>query len=316
MYRIGGTEAEPWAAFSLVTSVAFDESGRLFVFDEDPPRIVVVQRDGSLVRQFGREGEGPGEFILPSAFTVLRDGTAVVYDLGRSAFLLFTPNGMFDRQLRFSGRETISVLGMEPARTGFAVVPAPAVVRTILNPTRRSVTVETGPIEHIVLAGDHPVRQAIASHRTAGIGAPTDDVVFEPTLLVAPLDAGGVAFTDSTTYTINVTDAAGSVVRVLRRPVAPAPVTSALRDAYLTSRIELLKEEFGDDELGDLFGGVVDDEFIRGTLSDLAFHDEVPVVRTLKAGWSSDLLWVERTGTAMARDGLGGGAIDILSPEG
>ena len=316
VYRIGGLEAERWAAFSLVTSVAFDDAGRLYVFDEDPPRIVVVQRDGSLVREFGREGEGPGEFILPSAFTVLRNGTSVVYDLGRAAFLLFNPDGVFDRQLRFSGRETVSVLGMEPARTRFAVVPVPAVVRTILNQTQRSMTVETGPVEYIVLTGDHPVRQAIVAHRTSGIGAATEAVVFEPGLLIAPLDDGGVAFTDSTTYAINVTDAVGTVVRVLRRPVAPAPVTSALRDAYLESRIELLKEEFGDDELGDLFGGVVDDEFIRGTLADLAFHDEVPVVRALKAGWSSDLLWVERTGTSMTRDGLGGGAVDVLSPEG
>lgn len=45
------------------------------------------------------------------------------------------------------------------------------------------------------------------------------------------------------------------------------------------------------------------------------FAGEVPVVRSLKADWEGRL-WVERTGEEITPEGLAGGPIDIVSPEG
>ncbi|MYE93613.1 MAG: hypothetical protein F4238_09645 [Gemmatimonadetes bacterium] len=314
VYRIGGQNPERWAAFGLTVHVAFDAAGRLHAFDEDALRIVVVRPDGSLEHEFGREGEGPGEFILPTAFTVLRDGTAIVFDGGRQAFVLFRPDGTFDRQIRFpAGSDgTVSVQGISATRGQAAVVPSPAVVVTVFDRARREVTVQTGPVERIMLAGDEVLREVIAEHRLAGSGSPGEPTVFAPALIATSLAGGGAAFVDTGTYTVSVAEAGRGVVRVLQRPgVSPRQVTETLREAYIESRLEVIREEFGED----LLPGAVDDAMLRSALGDLEFASEVPVVRALKADWTGRL-WVERTGTEMTLTGLGGGPIDVLDTGG
>ena len=317
VYRVGGPSAtEAWQSIGLVEWVGFDEAGRLFLFDEQALRIVVVNRGGGLERVFGREGEGPGEFSFPTAFAVFRDGAAVVYDAGRNAFLLFAPDGSFERQIRLTPGTVggvVSVLGMEAAWRGQTVIPSVAITSTVFGPGRQ-LTVEKGPVERVILSGQEAERVPIARHRRAGYAPPEDPVVFEPTLRVAPLPGGGAVFLDSTTYSVNVADSAGGVVRVLRRSFRPREVTEGLRDSWRESRLELLRSELGGDLLDAL--PVADrDQFFRDALSDLEFHDEVPVVRTLKTDWDG-LIWVERTSETMTRDGLTGGPIDILSAEG
>lgn len=135
VYRLGGPDTDAWEAFSVVVHVAFDETGRLYVFDEDALGVAVVRPDGSLEREFGREGEGPGELILPTAFTVLRDGTAVVFDGGRQAFVLYRPDGSFDRQVDFQvpSGGTVSLLGIEAAHIGSAVLPSTGIAVTAMG---------------------------------------------------------------------------------------------------------------------------------------------------------------------------------------
>ncbi|MDE0120275.1 MAG: hypothetical protein OXS33_00915 [bacterium] len=313
VYRLGGPDTDAWEAFSVVVHVAFDETGRLYVFDEDALGVAVVRPDGSLEREFGREGEGPGELILPTAFTVLRDGTAVVFDGGRQAFVLYRPDGSFDRQVDFQvpSGGTVSLLGIEAAHIGSAVLPSTGIAVTAMGLVGRGVTVDRGPVEMIVLVGDEAVRETIAEHRLAGGGIPGNLVAFEPTLIATPLPDGGAAFVDSTTYSVKVAEAGGGVARVLRRPLLPEPVTEVLREAYTESRLELLKEEFGEE----FFPGDVDDDFLRSALGNVEFASEVPVVRALKTDWNGRL-WLERTGMEMTLVGLGGGPIDVLTPYG
>lgn len=308
VYRLGGPDTDAWEAFSWIVHVAFDETGRLYVFDEDALRIVVVQPDGSLDREFGR-GEGPGEFILPTAFTVLRDGTAVVFDGGRQAFVLYRPDGSFDRQVRFpvASGGTVRVLGIEAAHLGKAVLPSTAITITAIG----HVTMDRGPVERTVLAEDEAVRETIAEHRFAGAGIPGNPVAFESKLIATPLPGGGAAFVDSTTYTVSLAVAGGGVARVFRRPFRPEPVTEVLREAYTESRLELLKEEFGEE----LLPGDVDDDFLRNALGNIEFASEVPVARALKTDWNGRL-WLERTGMEMTLTGLGGGPIDVLTADG
>ena len=255
----------------------------------------------------------PGEFILPTAFTVLRDGTSIVFDGGRQAFVLFHPDGSFYRQVRFpvAASGTVGVLGIEAVPGSAAVVPSPPIAITVMDLVRREVAVEVGPVERIVLAGEEVVRETIAEHRLTGGGSPENPIVFAPALIATPLPDGGAAFVDMGKYTVNVAGARGGVQRVLRRPLQPMQVTDALRNAYTESRLDVLKEEFGED----LFPGAVDDDFLRSALGDLEFASEVPVVRMLRTGWSG-LLWVERTGIEMKLTGLGGGPIDVLTADG
>ena len=320
VYRVGGAAAGSWEALGLVEQVAFDQAGRLFVFDKDALRIIVVGPDGSLFREFGRKGEGPGEFIFPEGFTVLRDGSAVVYDGARTAFLVFGPGGGFERQVRLEkpdANATIRVTGIESAWDGTTVVPTVAVTSVSFDVATGGGHAERGPVERIDLKESQARRESIAEHRLSGSFSPTNEnLMFAPGLLVAPLPGGGAAFVDSATYAVNVASVTGGVVRVLARAIAPQEVTEGLKDAWREITIKSMTTEWA----GELAGeeGPMPEQ-VQQQLAEFVrrwkFAGEVPVVRSLKADWGGQL-WVERTGEEITPEGLAGGPIDVLSPEG
>ncbi|MYA11719.1 MAG: hypothetical protein F4087_15990 [Gemmatimonadetes bacterium] len=316
VYRIGGVGADDWAAFGMVAEVGFDELGRLYVFDVTDGvalRIVVITPDGDFMRSVGRQGEGPGEFNTPLAFTVLRDGTIVVYDAGRLAFLLFAAGGAYERQVAWeSDVGLINVPGIRGAFADDIVIPTGPVKTTVLHDINRRMVIETSPVERMILTGDHAVREQIAEHRLGGESSPQNPLVFSPTLLVSPLHDGGAAFVDSTIYEINLAGATGGVTRTITRPLRPGAVTEDLKNAYRESRMDLLMAELGG---GDLFPDDEAEEMFAQVLANLEFHDEVPVVRALKTDWAGRI-WVERTGTVIVPEGLGGGPVDVLSSAG
>ena len=92
VYRVGTVDGQDWEQFGSVADVAFDGAGSLYVFDDRGQRIVVVSPDGEYVREFGRVGEGPGEFKQATALAVARDGRAVVADVGHRVFHIFAAN--------------------------------------------------------------------------------------------------------------------------------------------------------------------------------------------------------------------------------
>lgn len=104
IFRVGVREGKAWEMFANVSSVAFDANGNLYVVDGlyygMDTRIVVFDASGNFVREFGSMGEGPGEFNMPTAVVVMRDGTTVVEDLRHRAYQLFDANGEFLRMVR------------------------------------------------------------------------------------------------------------------------------------------------------------------------------------------------------------------------
>jgi len=98
VFRIGSLMGEEWEQFGDVKKVMFDGDGRLYVFDSQTERIFVVDTDGALVREIGREGEGPGEFRRAVDFAALDDGRVAVADIERRAYHLFDADGDFERK--------------------------------------------------------------------------------------------------------------------------------------------------------------------------------------------------------------------------
>ena len=70
--RIGDVD-DPEYSFNRIGAVAFDAGGRIYVADQGDFRIRVYGRDGRHLRDFGREGDGPGEFRFVTAAGVLPD---------------------------------------------------------------------------------------------------------------------------------------------------------------------------------------------------------------------------------------------------
>lgn len=310
VYRVG-TGNEEWEQFGLLEQVGFDGAGRLYVYDDESYRIVVVNPDGTFAHQFGREGEGPGEFDLPMAFAVFRDGRAVVYDAGRSAIMVFNPDGIYDTQVRIPmpAGGVLGLLALEPFPAGDALLSPGQVNATIIDIDRGNVTpADSRPLERMVLAGGEVRWELIAEHRSKGRDSAFDEpVAFAPALMATPLPGGAAAFVDTTTYEVRVAES-GGVARVIRRPFEPRAVTEDVREAYRAAQLDAFLAAVDD-------VGVEIEDLFRETLEQLQFHDVVSVVRSVKADWGG-MLWVERAGTVMTATGLSGGPIDVLSAEG
>lgn len=118
-----------------------------------------------------------------------------------------------------------------------------------------------------------------------------DLVAFAPEFKVGVLPDGGVAFTDSSTYRIKITEPNGRVSRVLTRPLRPEPVTRQHRAEYLERAAESIRR--------------------RAESEPMEFHHEIPVVLDLRTS-REGTIWVLRRGDEPDSDG----PIDLIAADG
>lgn len=69
--------------------VTVSPSGALFVSDTRNGHVLQFSADGTLLRRFGKRGEGPGELGTPMATAMLGDSILAVADVGRAQLALF-----------------------------------------------------------------------------------------------------------------------------------------------------------------------------------------------------------------------------------
>ena len=307
VYRVGSLDGADWDVFSRVSAVGFSQSGDLYVMDDQGGRIVVMSREGEFVRQFGRLGDGPGEFAANTntaiGFTVLRDGRTVVFDAGHSAFQVFAPDGEFERSVRMPSNSLYLIQTLAPAGDGQNVITTSVGAFGMGGPADGTEP-PFRPVYRLVLTGDDAVQDTvIQAWRPSG-----DPDGFGPALVARALPDGSLVYTDSSAYAIKVATRNGELTRVLTRPFRPEPVTAAIRDEEIE---RLLAENEADassrnDQFGDAFA-----ELGRRRIRNMEFYHEVPVVRTLRTSWEGTI-WVQRRGDEPASDG----PIDLLTRDG
>ncbi|MDE2795312.1 MAG: 6-bladed beta-propeller [Gemmatimonadota bacterium] len=337
LYRIGSLSGQDWEQFGDVSTVAFDGAGRLYVLDGQVERIFLVDGGGTLVRQVGREGDGPGEFRDITGMVAMEDGRLVVRDLTHRAYHVFDPNGDFERMVRMGGNPSLTIAGLLMAQRGAnAVITTPHGSRafaTTMNtpdgriPRRDPAT--SRPIELVSLAGEEivtdtmvdawlpPGREGVGPN-IFGLPRP---LTFDPRLHWGVLPDGSVAFADSTTYAIKIAAAGTGISSVLTRPFTPEPMTGPRIREEKNRRLREL-EAIPDEELsrtGSVINGEpvrrdpgVERERRRENIENLEFFYEVPVIRGLFVGWDGTI-WVRRRGEEPASNN---GPVDLLMPDG
>lgn len=342
IFRVGSMDGAEWETFGDIRGVAFDARGNLYVFDPQSSRVVVTDASGRFVREVGQAGDGPGELRTPVAFTVLRDGSIVIADMGHRAYQLFGPDGAFQRMVTFPGAEegVIRLGGMAPDPRGGAIFSGGGNTMTVAmsreGPGGAPPAPTGRPIEHVSLAGGaatgRTVVDAWAPPRSAAPPRPLEGGgmrfavnmagprTFEPGLFVGPLPDGGLAYSDTTGYAVKVTDAAGRLQRVLRRPFNPRTVTPAIQEAEKKRRLDEL-EAGGGPRMRIVAQGPGGQnlspspeairEMMRGQVEAMEFYPELPVLMNLVTGWGGKI-WAVRRGDPPVE----AGPIDILTPAG
>ena len=334
VYRVGSLAGEDWEQFGVIAGLAFDGAGNLYVLDRQATRVVVVAPDASHVRTFGRAGDGPGEFRQPTRIAVTAEGQAMVFDRRQSTFHIFNPSGQPVRTVRMPGGALMTRMpDLDPTRTGHSVIPNGTVNSMSFNMITGVATADplhrSRPVTRLSLRGDEVETDTVAFGWMAA-PEPADarprhegvtwlggrELAFAPSLFVGHLPGGGLVFSDSSDYSINVTSAEGSVLRVLMRPITPGPVTHRVREAERERRrLELAQEESQRSQTGipERLGRFVDriQASQRADIETWPFFPEVPVIQDVQTSWGG-AIWVLRTGA----DPLGHGPIDVLTPNG
>ena len=328
VYRVGVLEGESWELFGQVNEVAFDAEGNLYVFDglgSGGVRILVFDSTGGFLHEFGRSGQGPGEFNYPVGFAVLRDGTTVVRDLGHRAYQLFDASGQYLRLVRTSdssgGVASSRAIHGDPrggavfaggfgARIGLyggdGTAPAAAPTsRPVMWVGLEGEVVETDTVVDGWLPPRGEPVKGMAEDIMIGGGSLADALaqvgfpaLFEPQLFVGILPDGGIVHSDSSTYALKITPSGSrEVARIIRRPSEPEPVTPAIQRNYEARRAARVSEQRA--------GGSVSFAIER------PFYHEIPVLYGLSTTWEGRI-WVQRRGEEPEDDG----PIDVLTYEG
>ena len=310
IYRVGSLDGDGWDTFGRVAGVGFDGAGNLYILDTEAVRINVVDLQANLVRQFIREGEGPGEFgrntVLMAEFAVMRDGRVTVYDLGQMGFTLFDADGQFERMARFPGAQmSAAMIGGIQVFPGMDRVLATSEVRYLRMTADPGDESSEPSFRHVLsydLSGDEVRIDSVA----AGWRPPGNAEGFRPVLRAGVLPSGAFVYTDSSTYAIKSAVPGGLVTRILTRPFQPRRATGRIRAAEIERRLEALAPVRG----GDSFQQQMR-EMRRGQIEAMEFFDEVPVVVGLTTSWEGTI-WVLHRG-----DGdMEGNRIDLISSDG
>ena len=343
VFRVGVLEGESWEMLGTVRKAAFDARGNLYLFDGSggvtgpwmDPRVLVFDADGSFVHTFGRSGQGPGEFNMPLNLAVMRDGTAIVGDLGHRAYQLFDESGAFVRMVRMemSGLAVAqSDMHTDPGGNGVYAVPAlgGAMGRPGTDPPA------SRPIIRLGLEGDIARLDTVAEGwlppppetpdtRIPGVeveGRPVtlrdlgmgQSSVFEPQVLIGVLPGGRVVYSDSSAYALKVMEAGrAQLERVIVRPFDPAPVTPAIEEAE-KERMQALQAAMGGGgrtKMLEIRGPDGSSQSTTFQRPEPTFFPELPVIHAVSGTWEGRI-WVQRRGD----EPDSGGAIDVLTAEG
>jgi len=330
--------AAPTVTFDAAGRLYVQESSAMSaVLGGSASPVVVIDRGGGLVRTIGGPGEGPGEFNEPRGLVVWRDGRLAVADIGHNAYQVFAPDGEFERLVGmrggshgFSGQMNARSL-LRPDPAGPALIAQgissrqsafPSAVASMMGAeTADEARVDDRGLERLRLDGEDVVAEKILEGwRPAvdddGQESPLDlsdpssimgvlmggERWFEPELLWDILPDGGIVYSDSSTYRIQVLDPEGRVIRTLTRPFAPKPVTRGVRSAVRDRSLARLSGGYG----GEMQAAVLERIRNRG------FMDEIPVLSALQTTWDG-ALWIQRRGEEPWDED---GPIDVMRADG
>ncbi|WP_420447188.1 hypothetical protein [Candidatus Palauibacter sp.] len=325
VYRLGSASAgEEWEEFTSISGVAFDGASNLYLLDGTQTsadvRIVVVDAAAGFVSSFGRAGDGPGEFRAATQLVVWEDGQVLVEDMMHAGYHVFSPAGEFERMVRESGGGLGFAMArrpnLRPERTG---------ARTLVGRSRRTiqrVDMSSEEVEDRVLVEPWDPRGEESREGWVGdfddlLAALPEEWGFEPEVRFDALPSGGVAFSDSSAWAIKLTDASGEIVRILRRPIRPLPVTDELKQVERERRTEEARGRTVNQRggppppqvlamLDDLRAAQVE------AVENMRFFPEVPVIAAVRTAWDGTL-WVQRS-TEPGSDEPG--PIDVIAPDG
>jgi len=71
-----------------------DHEDNIYIYDDADKKIKIFDYKGRFLRQFGREGKGPGDFDKVSSLKIINRNHILVFDIGKRQTMIFDPKGI------------------------------------------------------------------------------------------------------------------------------------------------------------------------------------------------------------------------------
>lgn len=233
--RIGGTSGPPSEQFGHIEAIAVDRLGRVYVGDSQARAVRVFDRAGAFVREFGRPGEGPGEFEEVTGLAWENDSTLWVFDVGNGRYSVFDSAGFALREIR---RPPIGVMWPWPGRFDGGDLVEPVVERSRQALGRVRHGGQPGTVTVADTLPDPVAEYAPGERRPAFVlRSPTTirfvAIPFAPTVQWSLDGHGGVWIGDASDYELVHETLSGDTLLVVSRSWTPVPVSQEERDSVI-----------------------------------------------------------------------------------
>jgi len=96
-FSIGGDTDIPSEMLIEPSIVRVDNNGNIFILDSKDYCIKKYDKNGKLLKKFGRNGSGPGEFNMCNSLEIGPNGDIFIFDLMNFRFTVFSNNGEYLR---------------------------------------------------------------------------------------------------------------------------------------------------------------------------------------------------------------------------
>lgn len=96
------------SAFGAIAAPGVTADGRIVVLDSIDKKIKIFDSSGKPLREFGREGQGPGEWISPLILQMISDEEIMVSDTGNRKLVYFDLEGKLIKEVSYAKRINIA----------------------------------------------------------------------------------------------------------------------------------------------------------------------------------------------------------------
>ena len=214
---IGTKEKNTDYYFEVIRDIKADADGNIYVVDETAHSIKLFDKDGNYLKDIGRKGQGPGEFVAPTEMAIIED-KIVVCSFGRMSYFTLEGNfvnykkGMFGRIVCFDSKGNIITQQPGPPEKEFFKL-----FLRKFNPEGKLI---------------HQISESIEKPRSPN---EKRDAFPKLTLYTVRKD-DAVVWTVTDKYELNVVDGKGKVFLKIKKEFNPVELTEEIKQRVIAYR--------------------------------------------------------------------------------
>lgn len=215
VWRVGGEDEDEDVIFGVLTSIATDPEGNVYLLDAQLSQVYVYSADGEYLNTIGREGEGPGEFRRAGDMFIAPDGNVAVMQRMPGKIVLLSTGGdpMGEWPMPSNEGSPVFLRGGGPAGDGLVL----AMGSFRRDEQKVEITQTVGKVD----ASGNIVSTYSERNRTRDFAKMSfDEKSDAPVLWTVSGDGRVFIHEDFDRYAINVFDPSGKLERVIEREYA------------------------------------------------------------------------------------------------